>query len=174
MGKTFVIDSSVLIDYLAVKRKVLSLIAKHLGPVVVPEPILGEVDGFEQQDCTRLGMQVAEHVWDDYTLEVPGAVSGLSDRDLVCLRTAIRLKAVCLTNDKRMRETCKGCSLDTMWGFRPMLHLVKKGVLDGAEASQIAREIQETNTRIAPSVVNAFKKKLAELDKPAGGKRRKK
>ena len=170
----FVIDSSVLIDYWMVRRTVLSLIAKHLGPVVVPEPILGEVDGLERKDCIELGLQVAEHVWDDYTLEVPGAVSGLSDKDLVCLRTAIRLKAVCLTNDKRMRETCKSCDHDTMWGFRPMFHLVKKGMLDSAEAILIAREIQGTNTRIAPTVVDAFQKKLAELDKPAGGKRRKK
>jgi hypothetical protein len=42
-----VFDASVLIDYVAVDPAVLSLIAQHVGPVVIPLLVLAEVDGLD-------------------------------------------------------------------------------------------------------------------------------
>lgn len=177
MGKVFVIDSSVIIDYWAVESRIMSLIAKHMGPVYVPEPILGEIDGFNHRDCASLQMEVIEPTLEDYAFAAAKPVSGPSKNDLICLHSAIRFKAVCITNDKPLRQICIDLNVDTMWGFRPMLHLVKMGKLDPREAVNIAQSIQKQNTQMAPSVVHRFENQLSKLGKLTGkvkGKRQKK
>lgn len=149
----------------------MTLIAKHMGPVYVPEPILEEIDGFNHRDCSSLRLQVEESILEDHLFAAGKPVPGLSEKDLICLHTAIRLKAVCITNDSLLRKTCRDYHLDTMWGFRPMLQLVKMGLLDGDEALNIAKTIQEQNNWIAASVLDQFAKQLGKLGKLSGGKK---
>jgi len=50
----------VLIDYAKADPTVLTLVARHLGPVHVPRDVLGEVDQLDEEACDRLGLVVVE------------------------------------------------------------------------------------------------------------------
>jgi rRNA-processing protein FCF1 len=156
----FVIDSSVIIDYRAVKPLVLGSIAEYLGPVLVPEPILGEIDGMNHRDCEDLGITVIDPEMDDYAYAASKPYAGPSGNDLVCMHIAMRLKAVCITNDKPFREACIDSKVDVMWGLRPMIQLVKVGALTSKNASDIAKSMVGQNSWIPESALSQFEKDL--------------
>jgi rRNA-processing protein FCF1 len=158
----FIIDSSVIIDYRAVQPLVLGSIAEHLGPVLVPEPILGEIDGMNHRDCEDLGIEVIDPEMEDYAYAASKPYAGPSGNDLVCMHIAMRLKAVCVTNDKPLREACIDSNVNVMWGLRPMIQLVKVGALPPQNASGIAKSMVDQNSWIPRSALSQFEKDLVK------------
>ncbi|MBN2496914.1 MAG: hypothetical protein JXR96_20150 [Deltaproteobacteria bacterium] len=56
-GKSYLLDSSVLIDFLDVDSSILTSFAKEIGPVFVVHTILEEeIDGLDENGCIQLGM----------------------------------------------------------------------------------------------------------------------
>ena len=57
-------DASVLIDIADANEAVLGLIAQHLARVIIPTPVLAEVDGLDELKCAALGLEVVEPTLD--------------------------------------------------------------------------------------------------------------
>lgn len=55
-----VTDANVFIDNASTDEAVLALAARHLGRVIVPLPVLDEVDLLDAAACERLGIEVLE------------------------------------------------------------------------------------------------------------------
>ena len=162
--RTFVADSSVLIDYLRVEPEVLRLIARHLGNLLVPEPIIDETDNLDDERCIGLEMEISQPLLEEYTYASLRPIAGLKPQDHICLLVASRLGAVCITSDKRLREVCLENGVIPLWGLRPMVHLVKKGVLPPNHAIRVARQISKTNPFITSSILSRFELQLAPTD----------
>lgn len=57
---TLLADADVLIDYRESAFDILELIVRHIGKVVVLSPVLDEVKGVTEAQCTQLGIEVVE------------------------------------------------------------------------------------------------------------------
>ena len=83
------VDANVLIDYANTDPTVLSLVARHLGPVHVPRDVLDEVRQLDEEACDRLGLLVVEGTLGQL-LEAGAAGGALSFADWMCLILARR------------------------------------------------------------------------------------
>lgn len=101
-----VVDANVLIDYAEADESVLALVVRHIGPVFVPRDVLDEVDQFDEDTCTRLGLQIAEGSLEQL-LEAGAGGGGLSFQDWMCLILARDNGWVCVTNDGRLRSATR-------------------------------------------------------------------
>lgn len=159
----YVIDSSVLIDYMQAKVQVLELIATHLGRVVILPPTLNEVDNFEKDDCHRLGLEIVTPSLEEYTEAALHKEPGLSAEDYLCLVVSERLAATCLTNDGALHKACRRRSIRCMYGLRPMLNLTEIKVLSPREAWRIAQAIYASNMYITDVVIEDFQRELDRI-----------
>ena len=150
-----VIDASVLIDFVASDVRLLALIAQHVAPVVIPLPVLGEVDGLDESTALALGLTVAETTL-DHMREAADRARTLSFVDYLCLLTARDLRLVCVTNDSALLTACRNQGVATMRGLRPLIHLVQAGVITPRGSLAVVRTIREGNAYITPTVVRAY------------------
>ncbi len=155
------LDASVLIDYVHVDRSVLDLTVRHLGDVLVPEPILDEVEDLSREDCEALGIQIVTATTEQLTEAASlGRKGPLSFNDRVLVLIARDQRLVCVTNDRALRTACRREKLEVRWSLRLMLDLVAMKVLAADDAERIARAIAEENRYITPAVVSEFCRKL--------------
>lgn len=59
-----VAGASVLIDIADANEAVLALVAQHVSRVIVPTPVLAEVDTLDELKCAALGLEVVEPTLD--------------------------------------------------------------------------------------------------------------
>lgn len=156
-----VFDASVLIDFVAHDPALLGLVAAHAAPVVIPLPVLIEVDDLDEDGATALGLMVYEstraHM--DEAMERPRT---LSFEDYICFVTARDLGIACVTNDEALADYCREQGVSTMRGFRPLLMLVGTGVLTPLNSLRVVRAIHERNAYITRAVVVAFAREVRE------------
>jgi hypothetical protein len=57
-------DADVLIDIADANEAVLALIEQHVAHVIIPTPVLAEVDTLDELKCAALGLQVVEPTLD--------------------------------------------------------------------------------------------------------------
>lgn len=157
-GSGYLLDASVLIDYIDSDRFVLELLAKHITQLVVATPVLEEVKSVSSpEELLDLGIDLVEPELEDILKAGEGS-GALSFQDRLCLILADRLKLVCLTNDKLLRKVCLQQKIETQWGLKPLALLVERRKLAAHTAWGIAQQIQEINPRdINDEVLRRFK-----------------
>ncbi len=156
-------DASVLIDIADANEAVLALIAQHVARVVIPTPVLAEVDSLDELKCAALGIEVVEPTLEQLR-EAAAPHPALSFADQVCLIVARDFGATCWTNDGPLSEECEGRGVPRMRGLRPLLALVENGALPLAVAVGTVELIRANNSYITPQIVDEFRRLAGEAD----------
>ena len=155
-------DADVLIDYHLSEITILSLVAKHVGPVVVLEQVLDEVQGLTAARCACSGIKViaaeTQRMFRAADLE-----SNVSFNDRLCVVTCREERLTCVTNDRALRRLCKGYGVDTRYGLGLMVDLVVAGAISRRRAVTIARQIQAAHPfHINERVLGSFVERCRE------------
>jgi rRNA-processing protein FCF1 len=159
----FVVDANVLIDYSNADLTVLGLLSKIVGPVLVSDAVLENVEDLDRNDCDQLGLAMAQPTLDQM-LEAGEKRAKLAYDDWMCLILARDNGLLCITNDKALRAECSGAGVKVLWGLEPMLTLASHGVLEFEEAESVAWRIHENNPAfVTKTIVNRFLKKLQRI-----------
>jgi rRNA-processing protein FCF1 len=159
-----VIDANVLIDYAVSDVSVLALVAKHLGQVHVPRPLLREVEQIDESVCAKLGLRVVDADLKQLT-EAAGRRGRLSFEDHLCLVMGRDNGWTCVTNDGRLRQECATVGVEVLWGLQPLLllvMLVKIGEFEAKDAVEVVDKMHAENPYITKKVVEDFKAKVAK------------
>jgi hypothetical protein len=141
-----VTDANALIDYASTDASVLGLASRHLGPVIVPSPVLDEVELLEVADCQRLGIRVIDPTLEQL-LEAGSQRGALSFEDRICLIVARDGGWSCVTSDRRLRAACEAISVPVMWSLELVTELVDAGELSADQANSIAAELHAISPR---------------------------
>jgi len=150
-----VFDASVLIDYVESDPALLSLIALHVAPVIIPTPVLAEVSTLTEDDCGDLGIALVDGSLGQL-IEASAPSARLSFEDQLCLVVARDGGHVCVTNDGALRNRCRETGVPSWWGLRPLLALVEAGVVDASVAIRAVRAMRASNLYLTPAVVRSF------------------
>lgn len=152
--KAAICDANVLIDFVKADEAVLAMVAGYWGSVFVPDVVLSEVQQLSTDRAGSLGLTIIET-----PLRIPD-VAGLSFQDRACLYFATREGWVCIANDRRLRNECQKCGVQTVWGLEMLLLLVESGTLAEARARRVAMKIHAENPQITRKVLDDFIGKL--------------
>lgn len=155
----FVLDASVLIDYCAVDRSILTLISEEIAEVRVPTPILDEVEDLSESDCDSLGVKVVVPT-NEQLLTASARRAGLSFEDHLCVVMAKDGGWTCVTSDRRLRRECEADGIAVLWGLEPLAQLAERDALSDAEAEEIAEQIQGINPFITEEILESFRERL--------------
>jgi rRNA-processing protein FCF1 len=161
-------DADVLIDIADSNEAVLALIVQHLARVIVPTPVLAEVDTLDELKCAALGLEVLEPTLDQLR-EAAVPHPALSFADRVCLIVARDAGATCWTNDGPLGDECDAAGVPRMRGLRPILALVGSGTLSLAVALGTVELISANNPYITPAIVEEFRRLAGEADRHGHG-----
>ena len=162
-AQLLMIDANVLIDYALADPSILALVARHIGPLHVPRPILAEVEQLDDAACVRLGLTILEPELDDLTAAASRR-GALSFEDHLCLLAAQRGGFTCVTNDKTLRRECEGAGVSILWGLQLMVQLVERRELSAEAALSTATAIHRENPRhITAEILARFTKILQPL-----------
>lgn len=152
-----------LIDIADANEAVLALIVQHVAPVIVPTPVLAEIDTLDELKCAALGLEVVEPTLDQLR-DAARPHAALSFADKVCLIVARDGGATCWTNDGPLGDECDANGVPRMRGLRPILALVERGLLPLAAAIGTVELIGANNTYITPAIVEEFRRLANEAD----------
>lgn len=167
---TLVGDASVLIDIADANEAVLGLVAQHLGRVVIPTPVLAEVDNLDELKCAALGLNVVEPTLDQLR-EAAIPHPALSFADKVCMIVARDAGGTAWTNDGPLGEECETHGVSRVRGLRPLVELVEVGALAIDVAVGTVDLISANNPYITPSIVAEFRRLAGEADRRRRGDR---
>lgn len=155
-----VADANVLIDYASTDESVLALAARHLGRVIVPLPVIDEVDLLDPAACDRLGIEVIEPSLEQL-LEAGAKRGRFSFEDRLCLVVARDAGWRCITNDRRLRTACGAASVPVMWSLELLLELARTGHFPPDQAIAIAEELHRISPHhITSDIVADFRRRL--------------
>ena len=155
-----ILDANVLIDFCGSDRTVLTLIARHVGRVVVAQPILDEVEALGYGDLLALGLDLVVPET-EMLIEAAAGRGALSFEDCICFLLAKENRWTCVTNDRRLRRECESSSIPVLWGLEPLASLVESAVIEANAALTIAQAIQRTNPRfITNQIIERFKGRI--------------
>lgn len=154
---TLVGDASVLIDIADANEAVLGLIAHHLARVIIPTPVLAEVDSLDELRCAALGLEVVEPTLDQLR-EAATPHPALSFADKVCMLVARDAGGTAWTNDGPLGEECDTHGVPRMRGLRPLIELVEAGALAIEVAVGTVDVISTNNPYITPQIVAEFRR----------------
>jgi rRNA-processing protein FCF1 len=157
-------DANVLIDIADANEAVLALIAQYLGRVLIPTPVLAEVDSLDALKCAALGLDVVEPTLDRLR-EAANPHPALSFADRVCLIVARDDGATCWTNDGPLSDECRANGVPRMRGLRPLIKLVEAGALALDVAVGTVDLISANNPYITPAIVSDFRRLADEADR---------
>ncbi len=159
---TLLADADVLIDYRESAFDILELIVRHIGKVVVLSPVLDEVKGVTEAQCTQLGIEVVE-IETAWLTQAAEAEPRVSFNDYLCLMACIDKNWTCVTNDSALRRLCARLGVATRFGLGLMVDLVAVGALTRRRAMAVARQIQKSNPlHINERVIARFTAELAK------------
>lgn len=154
-------DADVLIDIADANEAVLALIVQHVARVIVPTPVLAEVDALDELKCAALGLEVIEPTLEQLQ-EASVPHPALSFADKVCLIVARDAGATCWTNDGPLSDECQARGVPRVRGLRPILVLVENGTLPLAVALGTVELISANNPYITPAIVEEFRRLATE------------
>ncbi len=154
-------DASVLIDIADANEAVLALIAQHAARVVIPTPVLAEVDSLDELKCAALGLDVVEPTLDQLR-EAAVPYPALSFADKVCLIVARDAGGTCWTNDGPLADECAANAVPCMRGLRPLIALVEAGALALDVAVGTVDLISANNPYITRAIVAEFRRLAGE------------
>jgi rRNA-processing protein FCF1 len=154
--KAAICDANVLIDYVKADAEMLSKLASYWEQVFVPDVVLSEVRQLNAQRAKTLGLTVIET-----PLTLPPA-AGLSLADRACLHFATERGWTCIANDRHLRNECRKCGVEVVWGLEMLLLLVDSGRLTKSQAQRVATKIHDDNSQITKTILDDF---LVELSK---------
>jgi hypothetical protein len=157
----YVGDSCALIDLLDANESVLSLIVQHLAPLIVITPVLGEIAQLDVRRCVALGPTVVEPSLEQLD-EAADPHPGLSFADRLCLIVARDGGLVCLTNDGPLGAECITRGVATERGLRPLITLVRLGVLTAEAAIATVQRVATSNSYVTEAVVADFIRQARE------------
>lgn len=165
---TLVGDASGLIDIADANEAVLGLIARHLGRVVIPTPVLAEVDNLDELKCAALGLEVVEPTLDQLR-EAAIPHPALSFADKVCMIVARDAGGTAWTNAGPLGAECDAHGVPRMRGLRPLIELVEAGALAIDVAMGTVDLISANNPYITPQIVAEFRRLAGDADRrPVG------
>jgi hypothetical protein len=153
-GRILIVDANVLIDYASTDDTVLALASVHLGEIVVPRPVLGEVDAMDEADCDRLGLRIVDPTLEQL-LEAASQRGRLSFEDHVCLVVARDNGWTCVTSDGRLRAACVDVGIEVMWSLDLLVALVRVEALPADDAIAIASELHRLSPRFITDAILA-------------------
>lgn len=163
-----VTDANVLIEYVSTDESVLTLASRHLGAVMVPSPVLAEVDSLDVMACDQLELRVVEPTLNQL-LEAGAQRGRLSFEDRICLILARDAGWRCVTNDRRLRTACEAASISVMWSLDLLIALVDAGQLPGDQAIRIADELHQISPRyITVEIVDELGRQIRALLRRSG------
>jgi predicted nucleic acid-binding protein len=155
-----VTDANALIDYASTDESVLALAARHFGPVIVPSPVLDEVEQFDIADCERLGIRVVDPTLEQL-LEAASQRGALSYEDRICLIIARDAGWSCVTSDRRLRAACEADAVPVIWSLELVTMLVDAGELSAEQAISIAEELHAISPwHITGEVVDEVRRRV--------------
>lgn len=155
-------DADVLIDFCTADLTALALVSRHLRPVLVPTPLLGEVRQLDAAACERHGLKLYEPSTEQL-LAAAARRRSLSFLDHLCLTIARDEGWVCATNDKVLRRECRTEGVQILWGLELLVDLVEAEHLTRTSAIHIATEIHTNNRHhITRRILGRFKQRLRE------------
>ena len=160
---TLVGDASVLIDIADANEAVLGLIAQRLARVIIPTPVLAEVDSLDELRCGALALEVVEPTLDQLR-EAATPHPALSFADKVCMIVARDADGTAWTNDGPLGEECDTHGVPRMRGLRPLIELVEAGALAIDVAVGTVDVISANNPYITP-IVAEFRRLADEADR---------
>lgn len=159
---TYVLDANVLIDYQNGDLEVLSLVASELGAVLVSsQVVIDEVEGLTIEYCESLGIVCVDPSMEHLAL-AQASDDALSFHDLLCFALARNKQAICVTNDRRLRNHCADHGLGVRWGLQLMLELVNANALTSDQALTTATEICHANPTLGQNILERFARELEE------------
>lgn len=161
---TLVADASVLIDIADANEVILGLIAQHLARVIIPTPVLAEVDNLDELKCAALGLDVVEPTLDQLR-EAAVPHPALSFADKVCMIFARDAGGAAWTNDGPLGEECDAHGVPRMRGLRPLIALVEAGALAMDVAVGTVDLISASNPYITPVIVTEFRQLAGDADR---------
>ena len=162
-------DANVLIDIADANEAILALVAQHLGRVLIPTPVLAEVDRLDELKCAALGLNVVEPTLDQLR-EAATPHPALSFADKVCLIVARDAGATCWTNDGPLSDECQANKVPRMRGLRPLIELVAAGAVALDVAVGTVDVISANNSYITPAIVSEFRRLAADADRRRRGR----
>lgn len=157
-------DASVLIDIADTNEAVLGLIAQHLARVIIPTPVLAEVDNLDELKCAALGLEVVEPTLDQLR-EAAIPHPALSFADKICMIVARDAGGTAWTNDGPLGDECETRGVPRLRGLRPLIALVEAGALAIEVAVGTVDVISANNPYITPPIVAEFRRLAAEADR---------
>ncbi|NJD27653.1 MAG: hypothetical protein FIA92_05095 [Chloroflexi bacterium] len=161
---TLVGDASVLIDIADANEAVLGLIAQHLARVILPTPVLAEVDSLDELRCAALGLDVVEPTLDQLR-EAAVPHPALSFADKVCMIVARDAGGTAWTNDGPLGEECDTHGVPRMRGLRPLIALVEAGAIAIDVAVGTVDVISTNNPYITPQIVAEFRRLAGDANR---------
>lgn len=160
-SRILIVDANVLIDYASTDDSVLALASVHLGEIVVPSPVLGEVEAMDEADCDRLGLRIVDPTLEQL-LEAASQRGRLSFEDHVCLIIARDNSWTCVTSDARLRAACVEVGIEVMWSLDLLVDLVRAEALPADDAIAIASELHRLSPRfITDEILAQFERELS-------------
>lgn len=159
------LDADVVIDYQHSDLTVVSLMAKHLGPLVVTAAVVEEVDGLDRRDFLELGVEVLTPT-KTQRQRARALDSSAHFSDRISLVVAGDEGCVCVTNDRTLRNLCRRHGVRTRFGLGMMADLVGVGAMTRQHAGQVAAEIHAANAYITDRVLRRFLAALHEAPEP--------
>lgn len=153
--RLLLVDACVLIDFAKSDSSVITLASRYVGEVHVATPVFEEVHDLDPAMAASLGIKLFEP-----PLEMLAAAAvqrgRLSFQDRLCVLAAKAKGWTCVSNDRRLRESCEAESVPVMWGFELLAVLVEKKALSPTAARDIAKTIAASNKRIGRQVLQRF------------------
>jgi hypothetical protein len=158
----------VLIDIADANEAVLALIAQHVARVVIPTPVLAEVDGLDELKCAALGLEVVEPTLEQLR-EAAIPHPALSFADKVCMIVARDAEGTAWTNDGPLGDECDGHGVPRVRGLRPLIALVEAGALAIDVAVGTVDLISANDPYITPPIVAEFRRLPGDADRRRQG-----
>jgi hypothetical protein len=153
--RLLLVDACVLIDFAKSDTSVITLASRYVGEVHVATPVFEEVHDLDPAMAASLGIKLFEPPLE--MLAAAAAQRGrLSFQDRLCVLAAKAKGWTCVSNDRRLRESCEAESVPVMWGFELLAVLVEKKALSPTAARDIAKTIAASNKRIGRQVLQRF------------------
>jgi len=158
--RLLIIDANVLIDFALADMSILALVAKHLGEIQVPLPLLEEVEQLDESLCGQLGLRIVDPSL-DLLSQAATARGRLSFVDHLCLLIAKEGGLTCVTNDRALRKACTDEGVPTIWGLELMVELVEGSQLTVEAAVAVARAVSGLNPlHITAEIVAKFERRV--------------
>ncbi|MBI2424594.1 MAG: hypothetical protein HYV27_17310 [Candidatus Hydrogenedentes bacterium] len=129
--KVCIPDTCVLLDYWKTSPDILRALHQHVERVVVLDTVFDQEiadPSMSRQELLACGISFHEPphaiLLEASRLSESGS---LSFYDWVIVLATQDLQAVCITNDRRLREACRQRGVERIWGLEMLLHLTSAG-----------------------------------------------